>query len=565
MWSPTHVQVLVKRAKGLNVKGKNGTNDAFVTISLGKEKFQTSVREKSGPQAEWSEQCELSIPSQGNTAEVALTVFHRNFLGVDEFLGQLSLPLREFDVYERPRSKWHPLKCKPGKNKTEYRGELEVKLGFTVKATSSTVGSSTADLAKKNKGSVASITKAVGNFGGSLASITSKEKKNIKSIAKSVKEKVKDKTKKNSSSLKLNKEKGGLGVLREHGGHNEDEDQGNEDPGVNSDNEEEDEFKFETISQPSPAPSVSRREGGGEVLPFARSAQQETASASSSRSSTLSSRPNPPGTLSVSRTSSGRSRKEENQEWDAKLLGKPAAKEEVKEEGKAQLPKVKGSQSSLPSYNEATEEPAKKKIIPVQSDFESSPSPEDPSSPLPSPPLYHKNRFRMSQSTMNLARHDSGELERKKKSLGLKLKTSYSSLLDLSKFGNGKGFVRERPDAPIPDLRRNSVESNNSRTYSDTSMGPPNGARVVLGRETSPSPDLNLNRLPHDVLSRFNGKTREDLIEMVVALQGQVDQQGRKIGDLEDYIDNMLIRILEVAPILLKKPSPVLSKGRHIN
>ena len=72
--------------------------------------------------------------------------------------------------------------------------------------------------------------KAVGNFGGSLASITSKEKKNIKSIAKSgwifcfyvfisrkcfyrenimstqiisVKEKVKDKTKKNSSSLKL--------------------------------------------------------------------------------------------------------------------------------------------------------------------------------------------------------------------------------------------------------------------------------------------------------------------------------------------------------------------------
>ena len=39
-----------------------------------------------------------------------------------------------------------------------------------------------------------------------------------------------------------NKEKGGLGVVREHG-HNEDEDQANEDPGVNSDNEEDDEFK----------------------------------------------------------------------------------------------------------------------------------------------------------------------------------------------------------------------------------------------------------------------------------------------------------------------------------
>ena len=42
------------------------------------------------------------------------------------------------------------------------------------------------------------------------------------------------------------------------------------------------------------------------------------------------------------------------------------------------------------------------------------------------------------------------------------------------------GFVRERPDAPIPDLRRNSVESNNSRTYSDTSMGPPNGELMLI-------------------------------------------------------------------------------------
>ena len=35
-----------------------GTNDAFVTIGLGKEKFQTSVREKTET-PDWSEQCEL--------------------------------------------------------------------------------------------------------------------------------------------------------------------------------------------------------------------------------------------------------------------------------------------------------------------------------------------------------------------------------------------------------------------------------------------------------------------------------------------------------------------------
>jgi hypothetical protein len=31
-----------------------------------------------------------AIPTQGNTAEIALTVLHRNLIGVDEFLGRSS-------------------------------------------------------------------------------------------------------------------------------------------------------------------------------------------------------------------------------------------------------------------------------------------------------------------------------------------------------------------------------------------------------------------------------------------------------------------------------------------
>ena len=53
---------------------------------------------------------------------------------------------------------WYPLGCKPGQNKTEYRGDLEVRLGFTVRATNS-VGGSVADLSKKNKGSISSLNK----------------------------------------------------------------------------------------------------------------------------------------------------------------------------------------------------------------------------------------------------------------------------------------------------------------------------------------------------------------------------------------------------------------------
>jgi len=36
-----------------------GTNDAFVTIGIGKEKYQTSVKEKVSEDVDWCEQCEL--------------------------------------------------------------------------------------------------------------------------------------------------------------------------------------------------------------------------------------------------------------------------------------------------------------------------------------------------------------------------------------------------------------------------------------------------------------------------------------------------------------------------
>lgn len=36
-----------------------GFNDAFVTIALGKEKYQTSVKEKAPTNIEWHEECEL--------------------------------------------------------------------------------------------------------------------------------------------------------------------------------------------------------------------------------------------------------------------------------------------------------------------------------------------------------------------------------------------------------------------------------------------------------------------------------------------------------------------------
>ena len=44
-----------------SIENFSGTNDALVTISLEKEKYQTSVKERAKDPVEWSEQCELYV------------------------------------------------------------------------------------------------------------------------------------------------------------------------------------------------------------------------------------------------------------------------------------------------------------------------------------------------------------------------------------------------------------------------------------------------------------------------------------------------------------------------
>lgn len=51
----------VLSAKGLLTKGKNGTNNCFVTIALGKEKYQTSIKDKAVQNVDWREECELYV------------------------------------------------------------------------------------------------------------------------------------------------------------------------------------------------------------------------------------------------------------------------------------------------------------------------------------------------------------------------------------------------------------------------------------------------------------------------------------------------------------------------
>jgi len=669
MWSPTHVQVLVKKARGLKIKGKDGTNDAFVTIGLGKEKYQTSVKEKATESVEWCEQCELSIPSHGNTAEIVLTALHRNFLGVDEFLGLISIPLKDFDVYDRPRTKWYKLQCKPGQGKNDYRGELEVRTAFTVKATQNEIGS-TADLSGKSKnshkGSLQSLNKAAANFGGSLLNLGQKEKKHLKKIAKSVThkvEKVGEKAKSKVSSVS-SAGKNGSDKGSPEGGTPEKLDNSlnrfsdpfakikgapsrgspssggrgggvgggrlgrNFDPGVNSDDEDDDDmFKLDALSHGGSSGSslnmsrgnmvdnmgtVSKTStplsgslenlGGGELLRKTHTPSQPRRSGrfapnqdsplvlSDQRASDVGVRPSP----KVPTT-------EDMDDWELKLLGKKGAAPFTPSEFKSQrdnLSMISGMSGggggggaasgsaagaggvSLAGGNSLTsgtssrtntlERPSrlnmpqqtpsghKKKIIPVQSDFESSPSPEDsPSSPSESRDNSPVKEF-VNRPTPPVIEEEN----KKKKLLGKFTKTSLSFRSDKDRSSEiGSNSPRQSVGGHSRTYSDGSAGSNtsvNAAAGSGQSGGPPRGQRIVLGRETTPTEQPQ--KIPKDVWDKFDGKSREDLIEMIVGLQETVEDQARKQSDLEDYIDSLLMKVLSTAPQLLNKASP---EGRN--
>ncbi|XP_067640245.1 rab11 family-interacting protein 1 [Eurosta solidaginis] len=258
MWSPTHIQVTVQRAKGLLTKGKNGTNNCFVTIALGKEKYQTSVKDKAETNVSWNEECELKIPDQGNRAELTLTCLHRNNLGIDEFLGQATLPLNEMDVYDRPRSKWFKLESKPGKEKkNKERGELEIRICFVVKSGSLT------DLSKKEKHK-SSIGQLASSVGGSLLSIgTIEKRKGIKKFAKSIGSKMHlSSKKKNKDGDDVSNFSGSFASIdtpnsSNSGSRRYGQRAGEADPGVIS--EDEDEFVFDNLSHKSSSSSLNMR------------------------------------------------------------------------------------------------------------------------------------------------------------------------------------------------------------------------------------------------------------------------------------------------------------------
>ncbi|KAH0515944.1 Rab11 family-interacting protein 5 [Microtus ochrogaster] len=170
-WLPTHVQVTVLRASGLRGKssGAGSTSDAYTVIQVGREKYSTSVVEKTQGCPEWCEECSFELPpgaldgllraqeADGSPApwasgpnaacELVLTTMHRSLIGVDKFLGRATVALDEvFRAGRAQHTQWYKLYSKPGKKEKE-RGEIQVTIQFT----RNNLSASMFDLSMKDK------------------------------------------------------------------------------------------------------------------------------------------------------------------------------------------------------------------------------------------------------------------------------------------------------------------------------------------------------------------------------------------------------------------------------
>ncbi|XP_001607416.1 rab11 family-interacting protein 2 [Nasonia vitripennis] len=512
MWSPTHVQVIVQRAKGLITKGKNKTNDCFVTIALGKEKYQTSVKEKAAENVEWHEECELQIPQQGNTAEIVLTALHRNFIGVDEFLGTVRIPLSSFDIYEMPKNRWYELTGKPGKENTKERGKLEVRIGFIVRAGSLT------DLTKKerHKSSLGQLSSAAQSFGGSLLSIGSLEKrKGLKKLAKSIGNKVKGKSRSKSKLDDIcDEEEFRVGERPRTAG----QEHGDADPGVVSD--EDDEFTFDDLSHKSSTSSLNSSQAANQAwknsenlsrdnrnnspLPLSDSSSVNLSNQDNKQATSNSSANTPPSkpprfalntsnsNLSSSKTEKPVPAARENlppqpnvaeDEWGQKLYGLQTANALKRWDNKRNSPKI------------IVDEP---RDSPIAEDRSNSP--------------ITRLRAEVAQQQQTRKEEEKQRKEQKKQE------------------------------------KKDKKEKNHQKSSSE---------RIIIGGEetnTTHSTTTQQTRLPREIIEQFDGKSREDLIELVMKLQLDVADKKKRLHDMEDYIDALLLRVIECSPRLLQNP-----------
>ena len=95
--------------------------------------YATAVIENSKSEVRWMATCNLPIEKKksNGAAKLTFTIYHHSSSFRNKFLGTVSLPIQDFGT-TAPVRKWYQLQCKPGQEKTDYRGALQIETSFVL-------------------------------------------------------------------------------------------------------------------------------------------------------------------------------------------------------------------------------------------------------------------------------------------------------------------------------------------------------------------------------------------------------------------------------------------------
>lgn len=110
---PVSARVSVLQARGLRIKGKDGTNDAYTALQAGRETFRTPVVEKCTEPVWGGDDANFifTLPAESARGErdgvpLQVRVLHRVPLGADKLLGLAVInvhELRQSSARENPQ------------------------------------------------------------------------------------------------------------------------------------------------------------------------------------------------------------------------------------------------------------------------------------------------------------------------------------------------------------------------------------------------------------------------------------------------------------------------------
>ncbi|CAG5135609.1 unnamed protein product, partial [Candidula unifasciata] len=112
----------------------------------------------------------------------------------------------------------------------------------------------------------------------------------------------------------------------------------------------------------------------------------------------------------------------------------------------------------------------------------------------------------------------------------------------------GELVVRKRSRGQRDRLRQ--IRQANRRY---TVQGLENSASGLYDESASEPSDSSRTEVPEDMMSVFKNMTKEELLRVVLTSKAQMIRKDQYIRDLENYIDDLLVRVMETTPRLLSR------------